>query len=83
MSSNCRSSWLAWNIGRLVKSSPKIHLSRDGGERKVRHCTAMLREIEISTCIGVYKWFLLLLLKLTVFSKAEFGSRAKRSIRQK
>lgn len=29
MSSNCRSSWLAWNMGRLVKSSPKIHLSHD------------------------------------------------------
>lgn len=29
MSSNCRSSWLAWKIGLLVKSSPKIHLSHD------------------------------------------------------
>lgn len=26
MSSNCSSSWLAWKIGLLVKSSPKIHL---------------------------------------------------------
>lgn len=29
MSSSCRSSWLAWKMGFLVKSSPRIHLSHD------------------------------------------------------
>lgn len=29
MSSSCRSSWLAWKMGFLVKSSPRMHLSHD------------------------------------------------------
>lgn len=29
ISSNCSSSWLAWKMGLLVKSSPKIHLKRN------------------------------------------------------
>lgn len=29
MSSSCRSSWLAWKMGFLVKSSPRIHLIHD------------------------------------------------------
>lgn len=35
MSSSCASSWLAWNMGLLVNSSPRMHLWRRKDERKV------------------------------------------------
>ena len=36
MSSSCSNSWLAWKMGFLVKSSPKMHLRRTTGRTRDR-----------------------------------------------